>query len=239
MKGSGSVTADAGVKIDVVVPALDEAEGITAALEACFAGAGASTLDVIVVDGGSRDATRESARAGGARVVDSAPGRARQLQTGLESTGGEIVVFLHADTCLPPSWADAMLRALGRPGCAGGAFDFAFAGPVDGALALVERGARLRSRWLGLPYGDQALFAPRAVLDAIGGVPQSPWMEDLDLVARLRRCGRLALVPLAARTSSRRHRRDGVWRTALRHAAAAVGWQLGAPRAALRTWVSR
>lgn len=227
--------------IDVVIPTLDECEWISSTLESLFAGARGTSLDVLVVDGGSLDGTPELARAHGARVVGSAPGRAQQLQAGLEATAGDVVVFVHADTRLPEGWADALLRAVARPGCVGGAFDFAFEREPGAprALAWVEWGARLRSRWLVLPYGDQALFARRSELEAIGGVPQTPVMEDLDLVARLRRRGRLARLPLAAYTSPRRHLERGVWRTALSHSLAAVVWWLGAPRAQLREWLDR
>ena len=233
--------------IDVVVPALDEQDQIVATLESLFAGAGIDQgegLDVVVVDGGSRDRTPERAVSSGARVIASAPGRAQQLQVGLEATAGDVVVFVHADTCLPDGWADAVLRAVRRPGCVGGAFQFSFApepahGSAAGALRIVAAGTRLRSRWLGLPYGDQALFARRTVLAEIGGIPQSVLMEDLDLVARLRRCGRLALLHSAVRTSPRRHLERGVWRTAWQHSFAAVGWRLGVSRAWLRRWLGR
>jgi rSAM/selenodomain-associated transferase 2 len=229
--------------IDVVIPTLDERDWIAGTLEALFAGAAGTgvALDVVVVDGGSRDGTPELACAHGARVVQSAPGRAQQLQAGLEATAGDVVVFVHADTCLPRAWAEPLLRAVARPGVVGGAFDFAFerdpGAPLS--LAIVEWGTRLRSRWLGLPYGDQALFALRSELDAIGGVPQASLMEDLDLVARLRRRGRLTQLAERVRTSPRRHLEGGVWRVALRHAVAGIGWRIGAPRARLREWLGR
>jgi len=227
--------------LDVVIPTLDESDRIAATLESLFAGAGTARLDVVVVDGGSRDHTPERARECGARVVASAPGRARQLQAGLEATAGDAVVFVHADTRMPDGWAQALRAALARPTCVGGAFDFAFEREpgAPATLRLVEWGTRLRSRWLGLPYGDQAIFARRSDLDAIGGVPQAPLMEDLDLVARLRRRGRLSLLPLAVRTSPRRHLTGGVVRVASRHALAALGWRLGAPRDRLRRWLGR
>jgi len=235
----GGQDGDAG--IDVVIPTLDEADRIAATLESLFAGAGDAQLDVVVVDGGSLDRTPELAREYGARVIQSAPGRARQLQAGLEATAGDAVVFVHADTRLPRGWADALTRALARPGVVAGAFDFAFEGaPTQSrGLAWVERGARLRSRWLCLPYGDQALFARRRDLERIGGIPQAAVMEDLDLVARLRGRGAIARVPLAVHTSPRRHLEQGVWRTAVRHVIAVLAWRLGAPRTRLRDWLGR
>ena len=227
--------------IDVILPTLDEEDEIEETLESVFRGAGDARLDVITVDGGSRDRTRERAQATGARVVRAEPGRARQLQAGLSASAGEVVVFLHADTRLPAGWASALSSALGARGCAGGAFDFAFAASPGAPRSLrwVERGARLRSRWLRLPYGDQALFARREVLREVGGVPQAPWMEDLDLVWRLRSRGRLVSLPLAIETSPRRHLEHGVVRTAARHVLAACGWWFGVPREPLRRWVAR
>jgi len=227
--------------VDVILPTLDEEDRIGGTLESVFAGAGTARLDVIAVDGGSRDRTRERARAAGARVVRAEPGRARQLQAGLAATAGEVVVFLHADTRLPAGWADALSNALSARECVGGAFDFAFAAAPGAPRSLrwVEGGARLRSRWLRLPYGDQALFARRRVLREIGGVPQASWMEDLDLVWRLRSRGRITCLPLAIETSPRRHVEHGVGRTAVRHAIAACGWWLGLPREPLRRWITR
>jgi hypothetical protein len=90
-----------------------------------------------------------------------------------------------------------------------------------------------------MPYGDQALFVRRTALSAIGGVPQVPLMEDLDLVSALRRRGRLALLPQDAVTSARRHLAAGPWRTALRHNLAALAWALGVDRARIAAWVRR
>ena len=249
MESSGA-RREGTATIDVVVPVLDERDQIVAMLESLFVGAGhpgSVELDVVVVDGGSRDGTPERAASSGARVIKSAPGRAQQLQTGLEATAGDVVVFVHADTCLPAGWADAVLRAIAQPSCVGGAFQFSFALPAAASLSLVQRwslrsiekGTRLRSRWLGLPYGDQALFALRGELAAIGGLPRTELMEDLDLVARLRRRGRLALLPLAVKTSPRRHLERGIWRTAWQHSVAAVGWRLGVSRSRLRAWLGR
>lgn len=227
--------------IDVIVPTLDEQDEIAATLGYVFAGAGSARLDVVVVDGGSCDRTRELAADAGARVVRTEPGRARQLQAGLRATAGDAVVFLHADTRVPADWAEALLAALGQSGCVAGCFAFAFAATpgAPAALGWVEWGARMRSRWLRMPYGDQALFARRDTLEAIGGVPQACLMEDLDLVRRLRQRGRLVCLPLAIATSPRRHLEHGVWRTATRHALAACGWRLGVPRARLQRWLAR
>ena len=198
-----------------------------------------------MVDGGSRDATRERARDAGARVLESAPGRARQLAAGARATTADVLLFLHADTWLPPGFAEAVRAALADPGVAGGAFAFGFA-PAPGAgrlarlgLRLVERGVRTRIALLGLPYGDQALFARRAVLERAGGVAQAPIFEDLDLVAAIRRAGRLVVLPAAVATSPRRYLEGGVLRTALRNALALGAYYLGLDRGRVAAWYRR
>ena len=222
------------MRISVVIPALDEAGAIAESVGSAAAGG----AEVLVVDGGSADGTPERAAAAGARVLHSAPGRARQLGIGAGEARGEVLVLLHADSVLPVGWAGAIERALGDPGAVGGSFRLRFAERSPG-LRLIEWGVRLRVALLGLPYGDQALFARREVLERIGGVPQVPIMEDLDLVRRLRREGRLARLPLAVATSARRYRARGVLRTFLRNALAALGWGLGLDRERLAAWYRR
>ena len=218
----------------MVIPALEEEARIAAAVRS----ARAPGVEVLVVDGGSADATAERARAAGAAVVESPPGRARQLGLGAHESQGQVIVFLHADTLLPEGFADRIRRALEDPRVVGGAFRLRF-DERSGALRCVEWGARLRGAWFGLPYGDQALFVRRAALDGVGGVPQAPIMEDLDLVRALRRRGRLAILPEAATTSARRYVAGGVFRTMLRHWGAVVAWLLGLDRERVAAWVGR
>ncbi len=225
------------MKIAVVIPSLDEAGQISGAIESVAL----PEVEVVVVDGGSRDDTVERARSAGARVLASEAGRARQLQAGVEASDSEVVLFLHADTRLPPGWDSAVRRALADPGVCGGAFRFRFDRRIASlrpiALRLIEWGARLRVALFGLPYGDQAIFLRRTVLDAIGGVPASPLMEDLDLVRAMKRRGRVAALPLAATTSARRYLSRGITRTALRHFLALIGWSVGVDRARIARWL--
>jgi len=222
------------VRLTVVIPALDEADQITGAI----ASAGAAGCEIIVIDGGSRDGTQERAAAAGARVMDSEPGRARQLAAGARLAKGDTILFLHADTRLPEDWANGVRSALADPGVVGGAFRLRFESRSP-ALRLIEWGTRLRVALLRMPYGDQALFARRAVLESLGGIPQVEILEDLDLVRALKRRGRIACLALPATTSARRYRSAGALRTMLRNWAAIVGWWLGLPRERIAAWVRR
>jgi hypothetical protein len=153
-----------------------------------------------------------------------------------------VILFLHADTRLPQGWSRCVDGALEDPGIVGGAFRFRFDRSGERhtlLLRLIEWGARLRSRLLGLPYGDQALFVRRDLLVSIGGVPQAPIMEDLDLVQAMKRAGRLALLATPAVTSARRHRAGGPLRVAMRHAGLALGWRFGVDRDRLAAWSRR
>jgi len=225
------------VTISVVIPALDEAACITGAVES-VAGSG---VEVIVVDGGSRDETVRLARDAGARVLvadQRQRGRAHQLRLGGEKSTGEVILFLHADTVLSEEWKAAVDCVMADPACAGGAFTLRFS----------ERGARERwiESWvaarvavLRLPYGDQALFMRRDVLEGMGGVPIVPMMEDLDLVRAIKRAGKLAILAPAATTSSRRYRERGTLRTIVWHQIALLGWVLGWDRVRLARRMGR
>jgi len=120
----------------------------------------------------------------------------------------------------------------------GGAFQLRFDRRPP-SLRIIEWGARFRVALFGLPYGDQALFIRRSTLDAIGGIPQAPIMEDLDLVKAMRRRGKLALLSLPVTTSARRYLANGVWRTMALHWLAAGAWTLGVDRDRIARWVRR
>jgi rSAM/selenodomain-associated transferase 2 len=229
------------VKLSVVIPALDEAERIETAIRGAFdppLDGDATSLEVIVVDGGSADATASVAAAAGARVLRGERGRARQLAAGVRACDGEVVLLLHADTRLPRGWRAAVCDALRDERVVGGAFRLRFdeRSPV---FRFIEWGASWRMRLWRFPYGDQALFVRRRALDAIGGIPDVALMEDLDLVYRLKREGRLALLAVPVVTSARRYRAGGPLRTMLRHWVAAAAWTLGVDRRRIAQWAGR
>jgi rSAM/selenodomain-associated transferase 2 len=219
----------------VIIPVLNERDSIAGAL-AC---ARAPGVERLVVDAGSHDGTADTARELGAERVIAAPrGRAAQLETGRRAARGEVLLFLHADTRLPADWPAALRAALVDPRVAGGAFRLRF--DEDGAVyRWIERGAQLRARLLRLPYGDQALFVRRSLLERAGGVPLVPLFEDLDLARIITRAGRLALLDLPALTSSRRYRSYGVLRTVLRNNLALAAFLLGLDRDRVAAWYAR
>jgi len=218
----------------VVIPALDEADQIAGAVSS----AAGPEVDVIVVDGGSQDGTPERARSAGARVLNAQRGRARQLQIGFEASESDVVLFLHADTRLPGGWERAVAAALEDPETVGGAFRLRF-DERDRRIRLVEFTARLRIALLAFPFGDQALFVRSGVLAEIGGVPDVPVMEDVDLVHAMKQRGKLALLPLPATTSARRYLEGGVGRVSVAHFLAFAGWALNVDRERLAGWLRR
>ncbi len=172
--------------------------------------------EVLVVDAGSDDGTVAAAREAGLRVLSCDPGRAGQMNRGAAETSGEALLFLHADTVLPAETVDLVKNALARPGVVLGAFGFRF-DKRGLRYRFVELGARLRNWLIAQPYGDQGLFLSRACFEELGGFADMPIMEDLDLVTRARRQGRVLVLPEAAITSSRRYDERGVLRLMFRH----------------------
>jgi len=177
-------------QISVIIPVLDEAEVIGLTLSTVVE---TPEIELIVVDGGSQDATAEIARSYGARVLTSPPGRARQMNAGANVAAGEFLLFLHADTRLPAQFAGEVRRILAVPGVIAGAFELRIDGTGWG-LRLVERAANLRSRLLQLPYGDQGLFLRAAQFHALGGYPEIAFLEDFELLRRLRAEGMTILL---------------------------------------------
>lgn len=186
--------------LSIIIPALNEAHSIGATLDAVRKLRG--RVEVIVVDGGSVDGTVEISRAGGARVVECGRGRGLQMHAGACDARGDVLWFLHADTTPPADAAERIVEALSDARVAGGNFRVLFGGGRAAARFLTWLYPQLRM--LGLCYGDSGIFVRREVYERVGGFKPFPIFEDLDLVRRLRRAGRMAHVPATVITSSRR-----------------------------------
>ncbi len=221
--------------ISVVIPALNEAKSIGPAVASTRNHEG---IECIVVDGGSQDNTPRVAQSSGATVLHSPPGRARQMNAGAKAARGEFLVFLHADTLLPGNFTDHVRRILTTPGVAAGAFKLDIDGPGL-RLRIIESLANWRSRWLKMPYGDQAIFLRKLTFNQLGGFPELPIMEDFQLVRQLRRQGQIVIAPAPARTSPRRWQREGSWRVTLINQAVILGFCLGVDPVRLARWYGR
>jgi rSAM/selenodomain-associated transferase 2 len=212
-----------GAPITVIIPTLNEARQLPAAVQSARAG---RDIEVIVADAGSNDGTAELARRLGAHAIVTSPGRARQMNAAAAMAAGEMLLFLHADTRLPPGFDALVRQALARPGVAAGAFSLRIDAPGR-MIRWIEAGANRRSRRLGLPYGDQAIFLPANVFRALGGFPDLPIMEDFVLVRRLRRLGKVVTLNAAVLTSGRRWRDRGILRTTMINQLVVAGFYLG------------
>jgi rSAM/selenodomain-associated transferase 2 len=205
--------------VSVIIPALNEAEHITNCIRCARDGPTDDDLDLVVVDGGSTDGTRTLVP-DDAHIIETAPGRARQLNAGAKASRGEVLVFCHADTYLPHGWRQAVLDRLAQENVVAGAF-FARLEPARGILRLVNH-VGLPTDWRFM-FGDQAQFMTRTIYDRVGGYPELPLMEDVEMMRNLHQLGRLVRVPKHLRviTSSRRFLERGVLRQTLLD-----GWNL-------------
>ncbi|HXF66809.1 MAG TPA: TIGR04283 family arsenosugar biosynthesis glycosyltransferase [Burkholderiales bacterium] len=199
--------------LSIIVPCLNEAEGVGATL-AALAPLRARGAELIVVDGGSRDGTAERAAPLADLVLTAPRGRASQMNAGAARARGEILLFLHADTRLPEGADALVVEGLERARRGWGRFDVTIAG-AHPLLRVVERLMNLRSRLTGIATGDQAIFVTKSLFDAVGGYPDIPLMEDIELSARLKRYGPPLCLGQRVVTSGRRWERHGVARTIL------------------------
>lgn len=226
----------ARAKISVIIPVLNESAVITATLHKAQR---ASEVEIIVVDGGSTDTTIALAQALGAKIlICETTGRAQQMNLGAQQAQGDILLFVHGDTSLPTGYDDMVRAALAQPQVIAGAFSLG----IDGSgisFRCVETMVNWRSRFCSLPYGDQALFLKASVFQQLGGFPELPIMEDFAFVQRLRKRGRMAIIPTFVITSSRRWQKLGVWRTTVINQLIIAGYFLGISPQQLVHWYRR
>jgi rSAM/selenodomain-associated transferase 2/rSAM/selenodomain-associated transferase 1 len=209
--------------VSVIIPVRNEEENLKQLLPRLLS---KGVHEILVSDGESTDRSVEIATRYGATIVTGAKGRAAQMNAAAARASGEFLLFLHADTDPPDDWLESIPILLNRPGTGAGAFRFAFREPVRFGR-IIEALVALRCRIFSLPYGDQGLFLRRSLFNRLGGFPDWPILEDLELVKRLSRLGRIEITEEKALTSSRRWSEKGVLRIFLLHQAILVGYLFG------------
>ncbi len=223
--------------VSVIIPTWNEADRVGASVAAARRDYGPEDLEIVVSDARSTDATLSHVPPG-VVVVTGHRGRGAQMNRGAAASRGHTLVFCHADTTLPGGWREAVLATLAQPGVSGGAFHVRL-DPARGLLRLLSL-PRYPAHWRIL-FGDQVQFTRRSTFEAVGGFPDIPLMEDIELARRLAEVGRLARAPLRVTTSARRFEERGEVRQGLTNA-----WNLGrylflgaSPEAVARSYVSR
>jgi len=226
---AGSLAATPSISI--IIPAFHESglESITAAFEN---EPGVEVVFALCLEDLSTRAPE------GSVSVRAPKGRASQMNAGARASSGEILLFLHADTRIPPASLGLVRGALGRPDVAAGAYLLRVEG--EGLWRqFLSAGANLRSRYLGMPFGDQAIFLSREVFQRIGGYEEVPILEDVRLIEEAARIGRIAILPVCAATSARRWEKGGIVATTLRHWGIMIAYKMGVSPRRLARWFNR
>jgi rSAM/selenodomain-associated transferase 2 len=212
---------------------LNEAENIIKTIESIQSG---TNFEIIVVDGGSQDSTVDIVKGLGInQILLSPPGRSVQMNAGAKIATGEILLFLHADTRLSPGFDVAVRETLEKPGIVAGAFTLQIDASTWG-LRLIEWGVKMRSRFLQMPYGDQAIFITKQTFIANGEFPELPIMEDFEFIRRLQKVGKIAIVSVPVVTSPRRWLRKGILKTTLINQVVVVSYFLGVSPTKIVNW---
>jgi rSAM/selenodomain-associated transferase 2 len=236
--------ADSKMKISVVIPVLNERASLPAtiaALRACR-----SLSEIIVSDGGSTDGTVAWLQAQPDIVlVRSIRGKGPQINVGAAAAfdvsgasdpSGIVLLFLHADCLISQPAIDALHAAFADQQLAGGAFYVRFAESRPRSLRLVAWGINVRARFRNSATGDQGIFVRKSVFESIGGAPEWPLFEDVELVRRIRRAGKFTVLKTPVTVSGRRYIQHGVFRTALLIYSLRFAYWLGVPPHRLKDW---
>lgn len=222
------------LSVSVIIPTLNEEETIGELLR--YLHRLEPSLELIVADAGSTDDTVEKAKLL-ATVVQSPPGRGAQMNTGARIASGDILWFLHADCRPHPASLEAMHQALSDAEIVGGAFEY----NLDHQgffFRLTEITSNAKNHLLKLIYGDMGIFVRRTVFDTMGGYREIPLMEDMDFCRRLKRQGKIVILPYRIDTSARRWLEEGVVKTWLRGYVLQIAWGLGVSPDKLAPWYS-
>jgi rSAM/selenodomain-associated transferase 2 len=227
-------------KISIIIPVLNEATTIEATLTILQ---DTPNIEIIVVDGGSRDQainivhllSKRLAPTLSIKIISTTASRAHQMNAGAAVAKGDILLFLHGDTYLPPKFNLLLLQALQDAVTIAGAFELQINAQLPG-LRLVEKMVNMRSHFFSLPYGDQAIFMKKSVFEEIGGFPNLPIMEDFELMLALRKLGRIVIITAPVITSGRRWQKLGVVKTTLLNQLIIAGYFIGISPNLLVRW---
>ncbi len=220
----------------IILPVLNEAPAINATITHLRELAADEPVEIIVVDGDPAGSTVRELRDPVVVTTASPPGRAIQMNQGAGLASGEVLLFLHADTLLPPDALVLVKAALQDQRVLAGAFELGIDSPRP-VFRITERYVSLRTRLTRIPFGDQAIFIRRSYFGFLGGFREIPIMEDVDLMKRIRaRGGRISILPARVRTSDRRWKREGILFCTVRNWTLQAAFALGVKPEKLAKW---
>ena len=219
-------------QISIIIPVLNEADNIESVINQIQK---TENIEIIIVDGGSQDHTVEIAQSLGVKVIVTQRGRALQMNAGAKIATGEILLFLHGDTQLPTEFEKDVRKIWINDNIIAGAFQL----KIDNSqwsLRLIEKTVFWRSKYLQMPYGDQAIFIKASTFWQVGGFPEQPIMEDFEFIRRLNRLGKIEILSSSVITSGRRWQKLGVFKTTLINQFVVFGYYLRISPIKLSQW---
>jgi uncharacterized protein len=220
-------------KLSIIIPTLNEAANLATTIQLAQQG---YDIEIIVVDGGSQDQTVTIAQSLRVQILSATLGRANQMNAGAKVATGNILLFLHADTHLPWGFDTAIRQTLENDSkLVAGAFELKIDDP-RWIFGIIEKLVNWRSRFFSLPYGDQAMFLKTKTFWQLGGFANLPIMEDFQLVQRLQKQGKIAIIPLPVVTSARRWQKLGVCKTTLINQLIIIAYFFGVPPHQIAEW---
>lgn len=223
------MSSRANFTLSIIIPVLNEAENINSLISHLRALGPSGENEIIVVDGSADSGTIKAIEDTKTVTAASEPGRGVQMNRGASLAHGDVLLFLHADTLLPPDAFELIKNALVDVRFVGGAFDLGI-GSEKKIFRITERYVALRTRLTRVPFGDQAVFLKREYFEKIGGYRPIPIMEDVELMSRIRKRGdRICVIPEKVMTSVRRWEKEGVFRSTLRNWMLQLLYAIGVP----------